>query len=209
MRRLILARHGESEFNAAGLFTGWSDPPLTERGWSQARGMGEALRTAGVTPDQVFSSGLQRALATARVMLEALNADAPIHPDLALNERDYGELTGLNKAETEARFGRTQVRRWRRGYADAPPGGESLRDVAARAVPFFLRRILPPLLRGETVLVVAHGNTLRALVMALEDVSPLDIQQVEIGVGEMIDYDVSADAVFTRPNRLHVTEREA
>ncbi|MBE7217927.1 MAG: 2,3-bisphosphoglycerate-dependent phosphoglycerate mutase [Caulobacteraceae bacterium] len=196
--RLLLVRHGESEFNSANLFTGWSDPPLTELGVSQATRVGERLAAASVAPHQVFSSGLQRAISSVGQILQALGIDPPVHPDLALNERDYGELTGLNKAEAQARFGGGQVRRWRRGYADAPPGGESLRDVIARALPFYLRRILPPLLRGETILVVSHGNTLRGLVMALQDVSPLDVQQLEIAVAEIIDFEVAPDATVSR-----------
>ena len=200
--RLVLVRHGQSAFNADGRFTGWSDPELTERGEAEARSVADQLARMGLQVDAAFSSGFQRTIRSLRIILEALGSAAVPNADLALNERSYGELTGLGKAEAVARFGADQVQRWRRSYADAPPGGESLRDTVARVAPYYLRAILPRTLRGETTLVVAHGNTLRALVMALEGVSPLDVQSLEIATGEILDYAVAADATARRRHPL-------
>ena len=200
--RLVLVRHGESTFNAANRFTGWSDPELTPRGEAEARSVAERLRKMGVGVDAAFSSGFERTIRSLEIILEGLGSEAVPHADLALNERSYGELTGLDKHEAAARFGAEQVRHWRRSYADAPPGGESLRDTVARVAPYYLRAILPRALRGESVLVVAHGNTLRALVMALEGVSPFEVQSLEIATGEILDYAVAADATLRRVHPL-------
>ena len=199
---LVLVRHGQSTFNAHNRFTGWSDPELTEQGEAEARSVAERLARMGVTVDTAFSSGFQRTIRSLQIILDALGSPVIPHADVALNERSYGELTGLDKEEAAARFGEEQVRHWRRSYADAPPGGESLRDTVARVAPYYLRAILPLALRGESVLVVAHGNTLRALVMALEGVSPFDVQSLEIATGEILDYAMAADATVTRRHPL-------
>ena len=202
--RLVLVRHGESTFNATNRFTGWSDPELTPRGEAQARAVAERLHKTGIGVDAAFSSALARTIRSLEIILEGLCCEAAPHAELALNERSYGELTGLNKHEAAARFGAEQVRHWRRSYAGAPPGGESLRDTVARVAPYYLRAILPQALRGQSVLVVAHGNTLRALVMALEGVSPFDVQSLEIATGEILDYAVAADATVRRMHPLAV-----
>lgn len=200
--QLILVRHGQSTFNAHNRFTGWSDPELTEKGEAEARSVADRLARMGVRVDAAFSSGFQRTVRSLEIILGALGSSTIAHADMALNERSYGELTGLDKDEAGARFGAEQIQHWRRSYADAPPGGESLRDTVARVVPYYLRAILPRALRGETVLVVAHGNTLRALVMALDDISPFAVQGLEIATGEILDYSVAADATVTRVHPL-------
>ncbi len=200
--QLVLVRHGQSAFNAHNRFTGWSDPELTETGEAEARSVADRLARMGVSVDAAFSSGFQRTVRSLEIILAALGSSAIPHADTALNERSYGELTGLNKDEASARFGADQIQHWRRSYADAPPGGESLRDTVARVVPYYLHAILPRALRGETVLVVAHGNTLRALVMALEAISPFAVQGLEIATGEILDYSVAADATVTRRHPL-------
>lgn len=197
-RRLILTRHGESEFNARNLFTGWADPPLTERGIAEAEAVAAHLASLGVAVDTAFSSDLLRARQSARVILEALGADAPLTADAALNERDYGELTGLDKDEASERWGASQVRRWRRGYADTPPGGESLRDTIARVLPYYLRHILPAAMHDRSVLIVAHGNSARALIFALENHTPESVSAVELSTGELRLYELGADTAVER-----------
>lgn len=191
--RLILVRHGESEFNARNFFTGWADPPLTERGADQAHAVADQLAGLGVKVSSAFSSALQRARQTTEIILQRLPGTDAFVEDLALNERDYGDLTGLDKAQAADRWGAGQVRRWRRSYGEAPPGGESLRDTAARTLPFYIRQILPAVMRGGPTLVVAHGNSLRALVMALEGLTPQAIADVELATGEIRLYDLAAD----------------
>lgn len=183
-RRLVLARHGESESNAANLFTGWADPPLTMRGEDEARAIAEQLAGVGIQPDCIFSSALRRSVRTADLVAQTLG-----RPDLtpivspALNERDYGSLTGLNKAQAADRFGAEQITRWRRSWAEAPPEGESLRDTAARFLPYYLHTILPQVMREQQVLVIAHGNSLRALSMALEGLTPRQVETLEFPTG--------------------------
>lgn len=170
--RLILVRHGQSTFNAKNWFTGWSDPELTERGEAEARSVAHRLQAGGVQVERAFTSNFQRTIRSAEIILAELGTGAPVHADDALNERSYGEITGLDKDQAAERWGAEQVRKWRRSYAEAPPGGESLRDTVARVAPYYLRAILPVLLGSATVLVVAHGNTLRALVTALKGLAP-------------------------------------
>ncbi len=214
--RLILVRHGQSDFNAENRFTGWRDPGLTALGEAEARAVAERLREAGVIIDVVFTSAFQRTILSAQVILAALDQAAAIQASTALNERDYGELTGLNKAEAVARWGADQVREWRRSYVIPPPGGESLRDTVARAAPFYMREILPAVLDGSSVLVVAHGNTLRAMVSALEGLAPGEVESLEIATGELLTYDVTADARLRRvslhkgdANMTKMTKEEA
>lgn len=195
---LILVRHGESEFNARNLFTGWADPPLTERGLGQAYAAADRLAALGVSVTHAFSSALLRARQTTQIILQQLPGTDAFVEDVALNERDYGDLTGLDKNQAAERWGAGQVRRWRRSYAEAPPRGESLRDTAARTLPYYIREILPAVMGGGVALVVAHGNSLRALVMALEGLTPQTVPDVELATGEIRLYDLAADTSIQR-----------
>jgi 2,3-bisphosphoglycerate-dependent phosphoglycerate mutase len=197
-RLLVLVRHGQSEWNLKNLFTGWRDVDLTEQGVSEAREAGRKLKAQGLTFDVAYTSALKRAQRTLDLMLEEMGQTGlPIVKDLALNERDYGDLSGLNKDDARMKWGEEQVHIWRRSYDIAPPGGESLKDTLARTLPYYVTEILPRVLRGERVLVAAHGNSLRALVMVLERLSPEQILKREIGTGVPIIYRLGADAVVT------------
>ena len=166
MPTLVLVRHGQSLWNLQNRFTGWVDVPLTETGRNEARAAGVALR--GRRFDVAYTSALVRAQETMRIAQEAAGLDLPVIRDAALNERDYGDLAGLDKAETAERYGAEQVHQWRRSFDVAPPGGESLKDTAARTLPFFDRAILGDIRQGRDVLVVAHGNSNRSIVMQLD-----------------------------------------
>jgi 2,3-bisphosphoglycerate-dependent phosphoglycerate mutase len=193
-RILALVRHGESEFNEKNLFTGWRDPDLTERGREEARRAGDILAAAGYRFDVAFTSSLRRAQHSLTIILDRLGApDLPSIADKALNERDYGDLSGLNKDDARARWGEEQVHIWRRSYDVAPPGGESLKMTAERVLPYYDREILPRLLAGERVLVVAHGNSLRALIMSLEGLAGEEIVKRELATGVPIVYVLGAD----------------
>ena len=197
-RLLVLVRHGQSEWNLKNLFTGWRDVDLTEQGVTEARAAGRKLKAQGLTFDIAYTSALKRAQRTLDLMLEEMGQTGlPIVKDLALNERDYGDLSGLNKDDARAKWGEEQVHIWRRSYDIAPPGGESLKDTLARTLPYYVTEILPRVLRGEHVLVAAHGNSLRALVMVLEKLSPEQILKREIGTGVPIIYRLGADALVT------------
>jgi 2,3-bisphosphoglycerate-dependent phosphoglycerate mutase len=193
-RRLVLVRHGESEGNRRNVFTGRTDLDLTERGVAEAHAVARSLAAEKTSFGTAFVSALVRARRTAAIVLADLGqGSVPVVSDAALNERDYGALTGLNKDEARARWGEDQVRTWRRSYAVAPPEGESLRDTLARVLPFYLATILPAVMRGATVLVVAHGNSLRALVMALDQLTPEAITSVELSTGDILIYDLAED----------------
>ncbi|WP_323015117.1 2,3-bisphosphoglycerate-dependent phosphoglycerate mutase [Devosia sp.] len=182
---LILVRHGQSAWNLENLFTGWRNPDLTEQGIGEARATGKALKSAGIVPTTFYTSALRRAQHTLDLILEELGiANVTITRNIALNERDYGDLSGLNKDDARAKWGEEQVLVWRRSYDVPPPGGESLKDTAARTLPYYEAEILPRLEAGETVLVAAHGNSLRALVMAIEGLTPDEILKREIATGE-------------------------
>ena len=194
-RLLVLVRHGESEWNKKNLFTGWRDVDLSEKGVEEARLAGRKLKTQGLRFDVAFTSALKRAQRTLDIIVEELGQPGlPIFRNEALNERDYGDLSGLNKDEARKKWGEEQVHIWRRSYDVAPPGGESLKDTAARVLPYYLQEILPRVLRGERVLVSAHGNSLRALVMVLELLSPAEIVKREIATGAPIIYRLEADS---------------
>jgi 2,3-bisphosphoglycerate-dependent phosphoglycerate mutase len=194
-RLLVLVRHGQSEWNLKNLFTGWRDVDLTEQGIKEAREAGRKLKAQGLTFDIAYTSALKRAQRTLGLMLEELGqTKIEIIKDQALNERDYGDLSGLNKDDARKKWGEEQVHIWRRSYDIAPPGGESLKDTLARTLPYYVTEILPRVLRGERVLVAAHGNSLRALVMVLEKLSPEQILKREIGTGVPIIYRLNADA---------------
>ena len=194
-RLLVLLRHGQSEWNLKNLFTGWKDPDLTDKGREEAREAGRKLKAQGFAFDVAFTSALTRAQHTLDLALKELGqSGVPIHRNLALNERDYGDLSGLNKDDARKKWGEEQVHVWRRSYDVPPPGGESLKDTLARTLPYFVKEILPCVLRGERTLVVAHGNSLRALIMVLDKLSPEGILKRELNTGVPVIYRLNADA---------------
>ncbi len=192
---LVLVRHGQSEWNLKNLFTGWRDVGLTAQGEAEAKAAGEKLRDRGLKFDIAFTSALQRAQKTCQFILDAVG-----QPELetvrnqALNERDYGDLSGLNKDDARKKWGEEQVHIWRRSYDIQPPGGESLRDTGARVWPYYMHEMQPHVLRGGTVLVAAHGNSLRALIMALDGMTGEEIVKLELGTGVPIVYRLNADS---------------
>jgi 2,3-bisphosphoglycerate-dependent phosphoglycerate mutase len=189
MSKLVLIRHGESQWNLENRFTGWVDVPLSPKGIEEAKAAGEKL--AGFTFDRAFSSVLARANETLRIVLEVIGQTTiPIEKDKALNERMYGELQGLNKAETAKKYGDAQVKIWRRSYDVPPPGGESLKDTAERVLPYYDNRIKPFVLKGETILIAAHGNSLRALVMQLEQLTREQVLELNIPTGAPLLYEL-------------------
>jgi 2,3-bisphosphoglycerate-dependent phosphoglycerate mutase len=202
-RLLVLVRHGESEWNRKNLFTGWRDVDLTENGVQEARAAGRKLKAQGLRFDVAFTSVLVRAQHSLDLVLEEVGQKSiPMFKDQALNERDYGELSGLNKDDARAKWGAEQVHIWRRSYDVAPPGGESLKDTAARVLPYYIQDILPLVLRGERVIVSAHGNSLRALVMVLECLSPQEIVAREIATGAPLIYRLNADSTVAEKRDL-------
>ena len=191
---LILVRHGQSEWNLSNLFTGWRNPNLTELGESEARATGKALKARGIVPDLYYTSALRRAQHTLDLMLEEMGIlNVTITRNTALNERDYGDLSGLNKDDARAKWGEEQVLIWRRSYDVPPPGGESLKTTAERTLPYYEAEILPQLKAGKTVLIAAHGNSLRAMVMAIEGLTPDEILKREIATGQPTVYRIGAD----------------
>ncbi|MET0874677.1 MAG: 2,3-bisphosphoglycerate-dependent phosphoglycerate mutase [Pseudolabrys sp.] len=194
-RLLVLVRHGQSDWNLKNLFTGWRDIDLTEKGVAEAREAGRKLKAQGIKFDVAFTSALKRAQRTLDLMLTELGQTTiPIFKDQALNERDYGDLVGLNKDDARKKWGKEQVHIWRRSYDVAPPGGESLKDTLARALPYYVTDILPRVLRGERVLVAAHGNSLRALVMVLDKHTPDSITKLNLDTGVPMIYRLNADS---------------
>jgi 2,3-bisphosphoglycerate-dependent phosphoglycerate mutase len=194
-RLLVLVRHGQSEWNLKNLFTGWRDVDLTELGIKEARDAGRKLKAKGIAFDVAFTSVLKRATRTLDLMLAEMGqTKIPVFKDKALNERDYGDLSGLNKDDARKKWGEEQVHIWRRSYDVAPPSGESLRDTAARVLPYYIREILPRVLRGERVLVTAHGNSLRAVVMVLDKHTPETITKLNLDTGVPMIYRLNADS---------------
>ena len=194
-RLLVLVRHGQSDWNLKNLFTGWRDVDLTEKGIAEAREAGRKLKAQGIKFDVAFTSALKRAQHTLDLMLTELGQTTiPIIKDKALNERDYGDLVGLNKDDARKKWGEEQVHIWRRSYDVAPPGGESLKDTLARTLPYYVTDILPRVLRGERVLVAAHGNSLRALVMVLDKHTPESITKLNLDTGVPMIYRLNADS---------------
>jgi 2,3-bisphosphoglycerate-dependent phosphoglycerate mutase len=192
---LVLVRHGQSEWNLKNLFTGWRDVDLTEQGIAEARTAGRKLKAQGIRFDIAFTSALKRAQRTLDLLLEEMGqTNISVIKNQALNERDYGDLAGLNKDDARKKWGAEQVHVWRRSYDVAPPGGESLKDTAARVLPYYVQEILPHVLRGERVLVSAHGNSLRALVMVLDRLSPDEIVKRELHTGIPMIYRLNGDA---------------
>jgi 2,3-bisphosphoglycerate-dependent phosphoglycerate mutase len=191
---LMLVRHGESEWNKLNLFTGWRNPDLTEKGVIEARVAGRMIRDHRIKFDIAFTSVLKRAQHTLDIILSELHqTDVPIIRDAALNERDYGALSGLNKDEARKKWGESQVQLWRRSFDIAPPDGESLKDTLARVRPYYDRVIWPQITSSKNVIIVAHGNSLRSLVMILENLTKDEILERELATGAPILYRLGAD----------------
>jgi 2,3-bisphosphoglycerate-dependent phosphoglycerate mutase len=202
-RLLVLVRHGESEWNLKNLFTGWRDVDLTDKGIAEARAAGRKLKAQGLRFDVAYTSALVRAQHSLDLMLGELGEqNIPVIKDQALNERDYGELSGLNKDDARKKWGAEQVHVWRRSYDVPPPGGESLKDTAARVLPYYIQEILPRVLRGERVIVSAHGNSLRALIMVLEKLSPKEVVARELATGVPLIYRLNADSTVAEKQDL-------
>jgi 2,3-bisphosphoglycerate-dependent phosphoglycerate mutase len=192
---LVLVRHGQSDWNLKNLFTGWKDPDLSPKGVEEAKAAGQRLKAKGLKFDMCFTSALTRAQHTLKLILGELGQTG-LHEtrDQALNERDYGELTGLNKDDARAKWGEEQVLVWRRSYDVPPPGGESLKDTLARSLPYYMHMIQPHVLEGKTVLVAAHGNSLRSLIMAIEGLTPEQILKRELDTGVPVIYKLNANS---------------
>ena len=206
-RVLVLVRHGQSEWNLKNLFTGWRDIGLTEQGTSEAKSAGRKLAERGFKFDIAFTSALIRAQKTCQHILDAVGqSDLETIRDQALNERDYGDLSGLNKDDARKKWGEEQVHIWRRSYDVPPPGGESLKDTVARALPYYVQHIQPRVLRGERVLVSAHGNSLRALVKHLSAIPDDEITGLEIPTGKPIVYEL--DDSLAAVDRYYLHERQ-
>lgn len=193
MAKLILLRHGQSTWNLENRFTGWIDVPLTEMGMKEAKEAGKKIHLAGIHIDEAFTSVLKRAQDTLTICLRGAGQEGvPTHYDQAVNERHYGDLQGLNKAETAEKFGDAQVKLWRRSYDVKPPNGESLKETAARTLPYFEEQILPALKAGKNVIISAHGNSLRAIVMKLDNLSEQQVVELNIPNGVPIVYDLDS-----------------
>ncbi len=202
-RLLVLVRHGQSEWNLKNLFTGWENPDLTDKGIEEARAMGRLLKTRSVTFDRAFTSNLVRAQRTLDLILKELGqSDLAVLRDEALNERDYGDLCGLNKDEARKKWGDEQVHLWRRSYDVEPPGGESLKDTVARTLPYYCQTILPAVLSGQASFVSALGNSLRALLMVLDRLTPETIPNVEIATGAAVVYRLKPDSTVESREEL-------
>jgi 2,3-bisphosphoglycerate-dependent phosphoglycerate mutase len=200
---LVLVRHGQSEWNLKNLFTGWKDPDLSEKGIAEARAAGHHLKARKFHFDVAYTSALVRAQHTLTIILEELGQTGlKTHYDEALNERDYGDLTGLNKDDARKRWGEEQVHIWRRSFDRAPPGGESLRDTLARALPYYMTHIQPDVLSGKSVLVSAHGNSLRAIIMALEGLTKEQILKRELETGVPVVYRLRPDGRIAESETL-------
>ena len=186
---LVLVRHGQSEWNAKNLFTGWKNPGLTSDGKKEAINAGSLIKERNIQFSMMFTSALKRAQITGQIVLDAIEqSDIEVIKDEALNERDYGDLSGLNKDDARKEWGEEQVHIWRRSFDVPPPGGESLQDTAERVLPFFNSSILPKIIEGKNILVAAHGNSLRSLVMQLDDLSKEEVIPLEIPTGAPIIY---------------------
>tara|TARA_B100001758_G_scaffold115790_1_gene99213 strand:- start:466 stop:1074 length:609 start_codon:yes stop_codon:yes gene_type:complete len=194
---LVLVRHGQSEWNKKNLFTGWKDPNLTDLGIEEAMKAGNLLKERGLAFDIMFTSDLLRAQETGRIILEQMNlGHIEVVKDQSLNERNYGDLAGLNKDEARVKWGEEQVHIWRRSYDIPPPGGESLKNTAERVLPYFNSEILPKIKESQNILVAAHGNSLRALVMELEKISSDEIVKLEIATGDPLTYKCSDQGII-------------
>ena len=190
---LILIRHGQSEWNALNQFTGWKDPDLTVKGIEEAHNAGKIINNLRINFDLVYTSALVRAQNTAKIILKEINQPLSTIKNQALNERNYGDLAGLNKDDARKRWGNEQVHIWRRSYDIPPPGGESLKDTGERVLPYFMKEIHPHVCKGKNVLVAAHGNSLRSLIKFLDNISDEDIVKLEIPTGAPIHYVINED----------------
>jgi 2,3-bisphosphoglycerate-dependent phosphoglycerate mutase len=203
-RNLILVRHGQSEWNAKNLFTGWKDPGLTDKGVSEAKNAGKLILEQKIEFDVMYTSMLSRAQKTGDIILGILNhKEIPIIKNEALNERHYGSLAGLNKDDARKKWGDEQVHIWRRSFDMPPPDGESLKDTADRVLPYFETEIMPKVISGSSILIAAHGNSLRALIMKLDSISPEDIVKLEIPTGAPIQYEFTPDGIVDKKTNLY------
>ena len=206
-RNLILVRHGQSEWNAKNLFTGWKDPALTNQGVAEANNAGKLILQKNIQFDLMYTSMLSRAQKTGDIILKVLNhKEIPIIKNEALNERNYGSLAGLNKDDARKKWGEEQVHIWRRSFDIPPPGGESLKDTADRVLPYFEAEIMPKVISGSNILIAAHGNSLRALIMKLDSISSEDIVKLEIPTGAPIQYEFTADGIVD--NKINLYEKQ-
>ena len=190
---LILIRHGQSEWNALNQFTGWKDPGLTNKGIEEAQSAAKIINNLDIHFDLAFTSALKRAQDTADIILQEIKQPLITIKDKALNERNYGDLAGLNKDDARKKWGNEQVHIWRRSYDIPPPGGESLKDTSERVLPYFMKKILPNVCEGKNILVAAHGNSLRSLIKYLDKISNEDIVKLEIPTGAPIHYVINGD----------------
>ena len=200
---LVLVRHGQSEWNEKNLFTGWRDPDLTKLGKLEAKKAGELIFSKGIKFNHLFTSVLTRAITTGSLILEELSIDSiPTSRNKALNERDYGDLSGLNKDDARKKWGEKQVHIWRRSYDVPPPGGESLKDTGERVLPYFKEQISPLIHKGQNVLIAAHGNSLRSLIKQLDDLSEKEIVELEIPTGAPIVYSFDGGNIVNKEELL-------
>ena len=203
-RNLVLVRHGQSEWNAKNLFTGWKDPGLTDQGVAEAKNAGRLILEQNIRFDLMYTSMLSRAQKTGDIILGVLNhKEVPIVKNEALNERDYGSLAGLNKDDARKQWGEEQVHIWRRSFDIPPPDGESLKDTADRVLPYFEAEIMPKVISGSSILIAAHGNSLRALIMKLDSISSEDIVKLEIPTGAPIQYEFTSDGIVVKKINLY------
>lgn len=204
LRNLILVRHGQSEWNSKNLFTGWKDPGLTELGVKEAKNAGKLIANKGILFNLMYTSMLTRAQKTGDLILQEMR-----HPKItiikneALNERDYGSLAGLNKDDARKKWGDDQVHIWRRSFDIPPPDGESLKDTAERVLPYFKSEIMPKVIEGSSILIAAHGNSLRSLIMELDSISSEEIVNLEIPTGAPIQYIFNEDGSVNKKIKLY------
>ena len=203
-RNLVLVRHGQSEWNAKNLFTGWKDPGLTDQGVAEAKNAGRLILEQNIRFDLMYTSMLSRAQKTGDIILGVLNhKEVPIIKNEALNERHYGSLAGLNKDDARKQWGEEQVHIWRRSFDIPPPDGESLKDTADRVLPYFEAEIMPKIISGSSILIAAHGNSLRALIMKLDSISSEDIVKLEIPTGAPIQYEFTSNGIVVKKTNLY------
>lgn len=201
---LVLVRHGQSEWNEKNLFTGWKDPGLTELGYEEAKKAGELIKATEIIFTSMFTSALKRAQLTGEIILKGIGqVGIPVIKDQALNERDYGSLSGLNKDDAREKWGNEQVHIWRRSYDMPPPDGESLKNTAERVLPYFNELVMPMIFNGDNILVAAHGNSLRALIMQLDKISEENIVKLEIPTGAPIHYQFAEDGSVALKQNLY------
>jgi len=203
-RNLILVRHGQSEWNEKNLFTGWKDPGLTDLGVDEANNAGRLIKETEIIFDEMFTSNLGRAQKTGSIIIDVLDQiNVAIIKNEALNERNYGSLAGLNKDDARKKWGEEQVHIWRRSFDIPPPDGESLKNTAERVLPYFNQQIMPKIIDGNNILIAAHGNSLRALIMQLDDISQEDIVKLEIPTGAPIHYSFNDDGSIVKKENLY------